>query len=90
DAAVALDHLAEVTAVFQQLGDDNCVAYARQETGQLCLRTGDRERARELLTSSLDAHLRSGDRRSAAEVTHLLDQLRGTVAPGCVPTDDQQ
>ena len=90
NAALALDHLAEVTAVFQQLGDDNCVAYARQETGELCLRTGDRDRARELLTSSLDAHLRSGDRRSAAEVTHLLDQLQGSVAPGCVPRDDQQ
>lgn len=90
NAALALDHLAEVTAVFQQLGDDNCVAYARQETGELFLRTGDRERARELLTSSLDAHLRSGDRRSAAAVTHLLDQLQGRVGPGCVPTDDQQ
>ncbi|TCO46550.1 AfsR/SARP family transcriptional regulator [Actinocrispum wychmicini] len=75
DPERALDHLAEVTATFQQLGDDHCVAYARQHTAELCLRTGDRERAHELLTTTLDAHLRSGDRRSAEEVSHLLDQL---------------
>jgi tetratricopeptide (TPR) repeat protein len=75
DPVQALEHLAEVTDVFRQLGDDHCIAYAQQHTGELCLRTGDCERAQELLTSSLAAHLRSGDRRSAAEVSHLLDQL---------------
>jgi DNA-binding SARP family transcriptional activator/tetratricopeptide (TPR) repeat protein len=71
----ALEHLAEVTDVFQQLGDDHCIAYARRDTGRLYLQTGDRARAQVLLSSSLAAYRRSGDRRSAAEVSQLLDQL---------------
>ncbi|MBP2325431.1 DNA-binding SARP family transcriptional activator/tetratricopeptide (TPR) repeat protein [Kibdelosporangium banguiense] len=75
EPAQALDHLAEVADVFQQLGDDHCLAYARHATGELHLRAGDRDRAQALLTKSLDAHLRTGDRRSAAEVSQLLDEI---------------
>ncbi|ONI87577.1 hypothetical protein ALI144C_09350 [Actinosynnema sp. ALI-1.44] len=72
EPAQALDHLTEATEMFQHLGDDRCVAYARRHAGELFLRTGDRARARDLLAESLDAHLRSGDHRSAAEVARLL------------------
>nr|WP_052478178.1 BTAD domain-containing putative transcriptional regulator [Kibdelosporangium sp. MJ126-NF4]CEL16610.1 putative regulatory protein (AfsR-like protein) [Kibdelosporangium sp. MJ126-NF4]CTQ89039.1 putative regulatory protein (AfsR-like protein) [Kibdelosporangium sp. MJ126-NF4] len=75
EPAQALDHLTEATETFQHLGDDHCAAYARQHTGELFLRTGDRARARDLLTESLAAHLRSGDDSSAAEVSRLLVEL---------------
>ncbi|MET0237588.1 MAG: BTAD domain-containing putative transcriptional regulator [Kibdelosporangium sp.] len=75
EPAQALDHLTEVTEVFHQLGDDHCLAYARQTTGEVCLRAGDRNRAQALLTKSLDAHLRAGDRRSASAVSQLLDEI---------------
>ncbi|WP_173123317.1 AfsR/SARP family transcriptional regulator [Kibdelosporangium persicum] len=75
EPAQALSHLTEATELFQMLGDEHCVAYARQNTGELFLRTGDHAKARDLLTESLDAHLRSGDRRSAAAVTMLLGRL---------------
>ncbi|SMD18579.1 AfsR/SARP family transcriptional regulator [Kibdelosporangium aridum] len=75
EPAQALSHLTEATDMFQNMGDDHCVAYARQHTGELLLRAGDRTRARDLLSGSLDAHLRAGDHRSAAEVSHLLDDL---------------
>ena len=76
EPAAALDHLIEATETFQELGDHHCVAYARQHTGELLLSTGDRVGARALLAESLDAHRRTGDRRSAAEVSQLLDQLQ--------------
>jgi tetratricopeptide (TPR) repeat protein len=71
----ALDRLAEVTEVFQQLGDDHCLAYARQNAGEVYLRAGDLDHAQALLTKSLDAHLRTGDQSSAAEVSQLLDEI---------------
>jgi DNA-binding SARP family transcriptional activator/tetratricopeptide (TPR) repeat protein len=74
-APQALDRLAEVTDVFQQLGDDHCLAYARQNAGEVYLRAGDLNRAQALLTKSLDAHLRTGDQRSASEVSQLLDEI---------------
>ncbi|ALG11114.1 hypothetical protein AOZ06_33315 [Kibdelosporangium phytohabitans] len=79
EPAQALDHLAEATEMFEHLGDDHCVAYARRHAGELFLRTGDRARARDLLTESLDALLRSGDNRSAAEVSRLLDKAASVV-----------
>jgi DNA-binding SARP family transcriptional activator/tetratricopeptide (TPR) repeat protein len=74
-APQALDRLAEVTDVFQQLGDDHCLAYARQSAGEVYVRAGDRTRAQALLTKALDAHLRTGDQRSASEVSQLLDEI---------------
>ncbi|MCE7011421.1 tetratricopeptide repeat protein [Kibdelosporangium philippinense] len=75
EPAHALRHLTEATYMFHSMGDDHCVAYARQHTGELLLRTGDRARARKLLSESLAAHRRTGDHRSADAVSQLLDGL---------------
>jgi predicted Zn-dependent protease len=72
DAARAL------SAFDALLADNPGYVPAYQMAGQLLMRTGDTDRAREYLTRGLAAAEKSGNQHAAGEISGMLDEIGGS------------